>query len=333
MLLSPPCRLAGMSLLIISAVLASVSRAEVAAPSSGELTQPAVAGMPANASDETPATGPAFEIVTLRDGLQVLLGGGGNTAVWSGADGVVLVDDKLGSVTAELLETVNRIAPGGIRFVINTHWHSDHTGANEPIGRSGGVIIAHENVRARMSSDQFIAVMQRQVPASDPAALPIVTFADAVTMYLNGDRLDVIHLADAHTDGDAVLWWRDANVVHVGDIFRNGSYPYIDTSSGGSLAGLVAALEVVLARADERTVIIPGHGPIATRADLAAYRDMVVEIGRKVREMIEQGRSLEEIVAAGPAADYDEQYAGSFMPAEMFIGILYEDLTSRPPGP
>jgi glyoxylase-like metal-dependent hydrolase (beta-lactamase superfamily II) len=314
-------RLPAASLLACAGALALQAGAE---PQPAPLPVQATEVPPGEVASPPPVT---LEVIELRGGFQVLRGGGGNAALWSGPDGVVLVDDKLDSVTPELLATVNRIAPGGIRFVINTHWHFDHTGANEPIGRAGGVIIAHENVRSRMSAGQFIEAVQRTVPAADPAALPVVTFADAVSMHLNGDRLDVVHLAEAHTDGDAVLWWRNANIVHVGDIFFNGSYPFIDTSSGGSLAGLVAAVEIVLARVDEETIVIPGHGPIANRADLEAYRDMVVEIGRRVREMIEQGHTLDEVLAAKPTAAYDERNSSSFMPPEKFIGILYGDLS------
>lgn len=283
------------------------------------------------ASPETQQAAPKLQVRKLREGLHVVLGAGGNVAIWSGANGVVLVDDKLGAVTAELLDIVRQVAPGAIRFVVNTHWHADHTGANEVLGKAGGVIIAQENVRERMSTEQFIIAMGRQVPPSAPAALPVVTFADSLSLHLNEDRLDVEHASAAHTDGDAILWWRDANVVHVGDVFFNGSYPFIDTSSGGSLAGVVAAVEGVLARADMDTIIIPGHGPIATRTDLGTYRDMLVEIGRRVREMIEDGRTLEEIMAVQPTAAFDQRYSSSFMPPEKFLRSLYGDLANTAP--
>jgi glyoxylase-like metal-dependent hydrolase (beta-lactamase superfamily II) len=215
--------------------------------------------------------------------------------------------------------------------VINTHWHPDHTGANEPVARSGGVIVAHDNVRTRMSATQFIEALQLEVPAAADAALPVVTFTDEVSLHLNGDRLDAVHVLDAHTDGDVLLWWRNANVVHMGDVWFNGSFPFIDLSSGGSLAGLVAAVELVLDRADAQTVIIPGHGPVGTRAELAAWRDMLVAVGRAVRELVEQGKTEDEVLAAGVTAAYDSIYGQSdFMPPEKFVRILFQDLAARP---
>lgn len=287
----------------------------------------------ARAAEEPAADPPAveFRAQPVRPGLSVLLGGGGNVAVWTGEDGTVLVDDSLDRFAASLLEAVAGISPAPVRFVINTHWHPDHTGANESVARSGGVILAHDNVRTRMSATQFVEALQRESAAAPAAALPVVTFADAVSLHLNGDRLDAVHVLDAHTDGDVILWWRNANVVHMGDVWSNGRFPFIDLSSGGSLAGLVAAVELVLDRADEQTVIIPGHGPVGTHAELAAWRDMLVTVGREVRELVEQGKTEDEVLAARVTAPYDSIYGQSeFMPPEKFVRILFEDLAARP---
>ena len=265
----------------------------------------------------------------VRPNVYVLAGAGGNVAVWTGPDGIVLVDDALAQLTPQLLQAVARIAPGPVRFVINTHWHPEHTGGNEEIGATGGVIVAHDNVRTRMSAPQFVEAYGLKVPAAARAALPVVTFQDAVSLRLNGDRLEIEHVDAAHTDGDVILWWQDANVVHVGDVFYNGSYPFVDLPSGGSLAGLVAAIEGVLSRADVETVVIPGHGPVSNRTELAAYRDMVVAVGRRVRELVEQGRSLDEVLAARPTAEFDDRYGKGTMTAERFVRILYQDLAAR----
>ena len=268
----------------------------------------------------------------LRPGLDVLIGGGGNIAVWHGADGIVVIDDNLAPLAPKVLEAIRRSASGPIRFVINTHWHPDHTGGNELLGKAGGIVVAHDNVRARMSEDQFIEIASLQVPAAPPGALPIVTFDDSVTLYLNGDRLDVVHVREAHTDGDAVLRWQTANVVHTGDVFDSRSYPFVDRASGGSLAGLVAALEGILARTDDSTLVIPGHGPVSDRRELAAYRDMLVTVGRRVREAIERGRSLEEVLGSRPTAEYDARYGQGFMTPTRFVGIVYRDLAAPTPG-
>jgi cyclase len=274
------------------------------------------------------------EITTqrLRPGLAVLTGGGGNIAVWNGADGIVVVDDNLAPLAPKVLEAIARIAEGPVRFVINTHWHPDHTGGNEALGKAGGIIIAHDKIRTRMTEEQFVEIANMRVPAAPLAALPVVTFDDSVTLYLNGDRLDVVHVIDAHTDGDAVLWWQAANVVHTGDVYVSHAYPLVDEGSGGTLAGLVTAVEAVLARANDATVIIPGHGPVSNRRELAEYRDMLVTVGRRIREAVEQGRGLDEVIASRPTAEYDARYGQGFMNPAMFVGVLYRDLASPTPG-
>ena len=280
---------------------------------------------PAAAAAETK---PAIRTQALRPGLHVLASAGGNVAVWTGADGTVVVDDSLAPLAPQLLEAIARIEPGPVRFVVNTHWHPDHTGGNETLGRSGSVVVAHDNTRARMSEPQVVQEYDLKVPAAPKAALPVVTFADSVVLHLNGDNLQLAHVDAAHTDGDLVAWWELANVVHVGDLYYNGSYPFIDLDSGGSLAGVVAAIELVLDRADARTVVIPGHGPVSNRSDLSAYRDMLVAVGRRVREGIEAGRSEEEIVASRPTADYDERFGKGGMTADRFVRNVYADLTA-----
>ena len=289
---------------------------------------PLLASTAAWPSDAPPAE-PQVVVQSLRAGLHVISGAGSNVAVWHGPDGTVLVDDGVEALTPQLLAAVEKIAPGPVRVVISTHWHPDHTGGNEHLAGSGSVLVAHDNVRARLSEPQTVAAYDLEVPAAPAGALPIVTFDDALSLHLNGDRLAALHVEAAHTDGDLVLWWEDANVVHVGDVYYSGTYPFIDRDSGGSLAGLVAALETVLSRADSRTIVIPGHGPVSNRAELAAYRDMLVATGRRVRELIGEGRNLDEVLAARPTAAYDAVYGQGSMTVERFVGILYEDLAGR----
>jgi glyoxylase-like metal-dependent hydrolase (beta-lactamase superfamily II) len=231
-------------------------------------------------------------------------------------------------MTTQLLEAIAKIAPGPVRFVVNTNWHPDHSGGNEALGRAGAVIIAHDNTRSRLSEPQVAVEYDVKLPAAHKAALPVVTFADSTNLHLNGDNLLLVHADEAQTDGDLVAWWESANVVQVGDLFYNGSYPFIDLASGGSLAGIVAAIELVLARADAKTVVIPGHGPVANRAELAAYRDMLVSVGRRVRELVEQDRSEQEILAARPTADYDERYGRGSMTPDRFVRLVYADLVA-----
>jgi glyoxylase-like metal-dependent hydrolase (beta-lactamase superfamily II) len=275
---------------------------------------------------------PEFRVQQVRPGLNVLMSQGGNVAVWSGPEGVVLVDDSVAALTPQLLETVGRISRAPIRFVVNTHWHPDHTGGNEALAKAGATVIAHESVSERLSQPQVVEEYDVKVPAAPAAALPVITFAESLAIHLDGDRLSVVHVAGAHTDGDVIVRWQDANVVHLGDLFYNGGYPFIDLANGGSLAGVVAALEGTLARADAQTVVIPGHGPVATRADLAAYRDMLVAVGRKVREAVEAGKSIDEVLASRPTADFDERYAKGAVNPEKFVRTLYRDLAAPRPG-
>lgn len=260
----------------------------------------------------------------------MLIGAGSNVVVWSGPDGVVLVDGGTAATATRVLETVSGLAPGDrLRFVVNTHWHPDHTGANEALVHAGAVAIAQENTRARMREPQDPGEHEPQVPAAPPTALPVVTFVDAMALHLNDGRLALLHVPEALSDGDAVAWWPEANVVHLGDLYYARGYPLVDTARGGSLAGLVAALETVLARADSSTVVVPGHGQPGTRADLAAYRDMLVDIGRRVRVLAEQGESLDAVIAARPTADWDDRFGAGGVSPERFVRILYEDLTLR----
>jgi glyoxylase-like metal-dependent hydrolase (beta-lactamase superfamily II) len=272
-----------------------------------------------------------LRVQQVRPNLHVLSSTAGNVAVWSGPDGVVLVDDGLAATSPQLLEAIGRISRGPIRFVVDTHWHPDHSGGNEALARAGAVVIAHDSVRERLGQPQVVEEYDSRFPAAPAAALPLVTFATSAALHLNGDRLGMVHVADAHSGGDVIVRWDSANAVHLGDLFYNGGYPFIDLADGGSLAGMVAAIEATLARTDAQTVVIPGHGPVATRAELAAYRDMLVAVGKRVRSAVEQGASLEEVQAAHPTAEYDERYGKGGTSAERFVRTVYRDLTDARP--
>jgi glyoxylase-like metal-dependent hydrolase (beta-lactamase superfamily II) len=289
----------------------------------------ALLAAPAAIGDVAGGTAAAIEVQRLRPGLHLLSGAGCNVVAWTGPDGLVLVDSGKAEAAPQLVEAVARIAPRGTRFLFNTHWHPDHTGGNALLGQAGALAVSQENVRLRMAEPQDLREYGLEVPAAAAEALPVVTFADSLVLNMNGDRLELLHAPAAHTDGDGIAWWVQANVVHLGDVFYAGGYPFIDTGSGGSLAGLVAAVETVLSRADARTLIVPGHGPVSTRAELAGYRDMLVAVGRRVRELAEQGRNLEEVLAAEPTAAFDARYGAGGVSAERFVRLLFEDLSGR----
>jgi cyclase len=265
----------------------------------------------------------------VAEGIYVLNGRGGNIGVSIGEDGVILIDDQYAPLTTKVRAAVVSLTPQPIRFLINTHWHGDHTGGNENLGKMGVVIVAHENVRKRMSVEQFLEAFGQKVPAAPKAALPIITFADAVTFHLNGDEIRSFHVAPAHTDGDTVVHFKKANVVHMGDCFFNGMYPFIDLSSGGSIDGIVAAADKVLAMVDMNTKIIPGHGPVGDKAALQIYRDVMATVRDRVKALVVAGKTLDEVKAAAPTKDFDAKWGTGFIKPEVFVPIVYQSLKGK----
>lgn len=262
----------------------------------------------------------------IRDGLYLLTARGGNIVASVGDDGVFLVDDQYAPLTERILAALTALTDQPVRFVINTHWHGDHVGGNENLARAGAVIVAHENVRRRMSTEQFMAAFNTTVPASPAKALPVVTFTGEVTLHLNGDDVRVMHVENAHTDGDSLVHFQHANVLHMGDIYFNGLYPFIDLGSGGGIHGMIAAVERGLELSDDRTVIVPGHGPLSSRAELVAYRDMLAGFRDRIAALKSEGQSLEQVIAARPTAEFDESLGGAFISPERLVGFIYDSL-------
>jgi glyoxylase-like metal-dependent hydrolase (beta-lactamase superfamily II) len=258
-------------------------------------------------------------------GIYVLHGSGGNIGVSVGADGVFLIDDQYAVMTARITESLAKLSPEPPRFVLNTHWHGDHTGGNENLAAKGSLVVAHDNVRVRMGTEQFSKFFERATPPSATAALPVVTFNDSVSFFLNGDEIRGTHVPGAHTDGDVFIHFRKANVIHTGDLVFAGMYPFIDLDSGGSVAGVVAAVDRMLALADEGTRIIPGHGEVTDKAGLAAYREMLVVTSGRVRELVRTGKTIDEVLAATPNAEFDAKLAWAFITPERYARILYRD--------
>jgi glyoxylase-like metal-dependent hydrolase (beta-lactamase superfamily II) len=261
----------------------------------------------------------------VAEGIYMLKGAGGNIGLCAGPETAFLIDDQYAPMTPKVKAAVSALTDKPIRFVLNTHWHGDHTGGNKDLGESGTLIVAHENVRKRMSTDQFIEAFRMKEPAAAPAALPVITYTDAVTFHFNGQEIHAFHVAPAHTDGDSVVHFRKANVIHAGDLFFNGMYPFIDLSSGGSVAGMIAGADRMLALAGEATRIIPGHGPLGTKADLKAYRDMLVTVRDRVAAQVKAGKTLDEVAAAAPTADLDAKWGQGFMKGPVFVSIVYKD--------
>ena len=270
--------------------------------------------------------------ITLEEvgkGVYMLTGRGGNIGVSAGDDGVFLIDDQYAPLTPEIRRAVAKISDEPVRFVFNTHWHGDHTGGNENFGKAGSVIVAHDNVRKRLAAGQIMNFVgqEREVPPAPEAALPVVTFDNTVTFHLNGDELHAFHVRNAHTDGDAILRFRNANVVHMGDVYFSGYYPFIDASSGGSLAGMIGAIDRALELIDEETRVIPGHGPLADRAGLESYRNMLATVHGRIELMIDEGLSLEAIQAQRPTSEFDAEWGDGFIPPDQWVELVYREMT------
>lgn len=262
----------------------------------------------------------------LRMGTHLITGAGGNIVASVGEDGAFIIDDQYAPLNDKIRAALQSIGPQPVRFVINTHWHGDHTGGNEAFGSTGAVIVAHDNVRKRMSTQQFTASMEPRGEPSPAAALPVVTFAEAVTLHLNGDTVRVTHVADAHTDGDALVKFEKANVLHMGDTFFHGAYPFIDAASGGSIDGVLAAVRTGLKLADADTIVVPGHGKRADRAALAAYGDLLQQFRDRIAAMKADGLSVEQVIAANPTAATDEAMGQGFISPERLVQSIYETL-------
>jgi len=259
----------------------------------------------------------------------MLKGAGGNLGVSVGKDGVFLIDSQFASLTYKIKVAIAKLSPAPVRFVVNTHWHGDHIGGNENFGKSGAIIVAQANVRVRMSTTQFDTMFNDTTLASPEGSLPVVTFAEAVTFHWNGQDMWVFHVPNAHTDGDAVIQFKQANVVHTGDVLFNGNYPFIDTSAGGSVKGTIAASDRILAAIDDNTKLIPGHGPLATKKDLKVYRDMLADISGKIETMLAKGNTPDQIKAAKPSAAYDAKWGNGFMKPDLFVDVLIQDLSRK----
>ena len=268
-----------------------------------------------------------IKIVKAADNVHMLMGSGGNIGVCTGDDGVFLVDNQFAPLTEKIKAAIGKVSNKDICFLINTHWHFDHVGGNENMGEAGAVIIAHENVRNRMSTDQFIDFFQKQIPASPKIALPIITFTQDLTFHLNENEIHVFHVKNAHTDGDAIVYFQNSNVIHTGDIYFAGLYPFIDTGSHGSVNGVIDAAKYVLSIINDDTKVIPGHGHLSNKVELGGYVDMLISLRDKVNNHISEGKTLKEIQAAKPTQEFDEKWGHGFLSPDQFVQILYNDLS------
>jgi glyoxylase-like metal-dependent hydrolase (beta-lactamase superfamily II) len=263
----------------------------------------------------------------LGNGIYMLTGAGGNIGLSTGKDGAFLVDDQFAPLSDKIKAAIAEHSKTPVRFLINTHWHGDHTGGNINFGVDGAIIVAHKNVRKRMSTEEFIEAFNSKVKPAPDIALPIITFTREISFYQNEQTINVIHVSNAHTDGDAFVYFKEADVLHLGDLFFNGIYPFIDTRSGGGIDGVIAGLQQALDLSTENTKIIPGHGALANKQDLQENILMLKQVRRIIGTLVEQGLDADQSVAADPLAALNEDWGKGFIKPERMVRIVHGDLS------
>ncbi len=270
-----------------------------------------------------------IEVEKVSSNIAMLKGAGGNLGVSYGPDGVFVIDDQYAPMSKKISEAIKSLTKQPVKYVFNTHWHEDHTGGNEEMAKKGSVIVAHENVRKRMSTEQFIGLFQKKVPASPTDALPVITFDSEINFYLNGEDVEIFHVEHAHTDGDSIVYFKKSNILHMGDTYFNGNYPFIDVSSGGSVNGLIKAIEKALTIANNKTKIIPGHGALSHKKELISYLEMLKKSRDNIASMLKSNKSLDEIIKAQPNKSFDEGWGKGFIKPDVYISLLHSSLTKK----
>jgi glyoxylase-like metal-dependent hydrolase (beta-lactamase superfamily II) len=263
----------------------------------------------------------------IAEGIYFLEGRGGNMAVSIGEDGAFLIDDQFAPLTGKIEANISEMTENPVRFIVNTHFHGDHTGGNETWAKKGTMLVAHDNVRKRLMTEQVNEGLGHTTPPQPEEAWPVITFSDNATFHFNGEEIRLHHVSDAHTDGDAIVHFVGANVIHMGDIFFDGLYPFIDFSGGGSIHGVIAAVEHVMTMIDDETVLVPGHGDVSDKAGLITYHKMLIGIREAIQAHIDDGKSVEDTVAAKPSAPWDAAWGEGFLNPDQFVSITYRGMT------
>lgn len=258
--------------------------------------------------------------------VYMLTGAGGNIGVFPGDDGVFMIDDQYGPLAAKIADAVKAISPKPVRFLVNTHYHMDHTGGNETFA-STATIIAHDNVRKRLASGA--KAFGRAFPPAPKAALPVLTYDDQMTLHFNGEDVELIHYPNAHTDGDTVVYFPQSRVLHMGDEFFNGGYPVLDTDNGGSIRGWTAALDKTLAMVPDDVKIIPGHGPLGDKASLKAFDDMLKETSAAVAKEVKAGKTAQQLKDENVLGPWNDKWGKTILKPERYIDELYADATKQ----
>jgi len=285
------------------------------------------ANLPEPQPAATPTTQPPpIRSETIAERLSLISGAGGNIATLHGDDGVLVIDSGLASVIAGTAAEISKAAPGPLALLVNTHWHFDHAGGNERLARAGARIIAHENCRKRLAVEQHNEFFDKTFPAAPAIALPVVTFSTETHIHLNGEDVRLVPVPPAHTDSDVLVRFEKANVVHAGDIFFRGMFPFIDYSSLGWIGGMAAAAKQALALTGAKTRVIPGHGPLGTQDDLKSYITFLETVHERLAKLKDAGKSVDEAVAALPTRGFDEERSAGMFKPEQFVRFAYASL-------
>jgi glyoxylase-like metal-dependent hydrolase (beta-lactamase superfamily II) len=264
-----------------------------------------------------------INVTKLRGNVSVLEGSGGNIAALTGSDGKLLVDAGIPGSRPRITEALTGLSSDPVKHLINTHWHFDHTDGNEWLHSVGAEITAHENTRKHLAETTRVEDWNFTFPPAPPGALPTKLFDNEQTLHLNGSTLALKKYSPAHTDSDISVEFTDADIIHVADTFWNGHFPFIDYSTGGSIDGMIRAAETNVARVGDKTIVIPGHGPIGNKSQLIEFRNMLVTVRDKVGALKKQGKSRDEVVAAKPTADYDAKWGGFVINGDFFTKLVY----------
>jgi glyoxylase-like metal-dependent hydrolase (beta-lactamase superfamily II) len=274
----------------------------------------------------TAAATEKIKTTKLTDTIFLLQGVGGNVVCQIGPDGKLVIDSQISTGTPHLLDALSKLDEHHLKLLINTHWHFDHTDGNAALHLEGALIVAQDNTRVRLLKPQVMQVYEAHFPAAPDAGLPQETFAETETLWVNNDQADLVHTPEAHTDSDIFVHFNRGNVIHTGDLWFNGTYPLIDTGSGGTINGMIRGVDQVLQLADDRTKIVPGHGPLGDKATLQRYREMLVTVADRVEKLKASGKTVEETVAAAPTADLDAVWAKGNLKAGTFVALVYNSL-------
>ena len=264
-----------------------------------------------------------IKVIPVTDQIYMIAGQGGNIGLFVGEDGTFLIDDQFAPLTEKILEAIKSVGGQHPRFLINTHYHGDHTGGNENLGQGGTLIVSHDNVRERLISGAYIGAFKMKQSPTAKAGLPVVTFSKNIKFHLNGDTVTVKHVPHAHTDGDSFIYFQASNVIHAGDLFFNGFYPFIDVNNGGSLKGMLKGVDKVLRVANDQTKIISGHGPLGDKQQLMSYRKMLGIAYERLSKFKAEGKSAEEAVAAKPLDDLESTWGNGLFKSDQWIKLIY----------